>query len=155
MPTRFSIGNSSSSSSEDDDGEGPSIPPTPKKHKISFDEVDDDEDGDVSENPEDEELQEENDDDPEELSRLAAEEEEQEVVEEENCVEYHNIAEQEEGVLKFSIGKRKNRDTVGPRKDGSISATLTDPDVLDCPVCVEPLSIPVFQVFLYLHFICD
>ncbi|CDP02721.1 unnamed protein product [Coffea canephora] len=30
-------------------------------------------------------------------------------------------------------------------RDGPISVTLTDPDVLDCPICIEPLSIPVFQ----------
>ncbi|KAL3526987.1 hypothetical protein ACH5RR_011643 [Cinchona calisaya] len=30
-------------------------------------------------------------------------------------------------------------------RDGSVSVTLTDPDVLDCPICLEPLSIPVFQ----------
>ncbi|KAL3525505.1 hypothetical protein ACH5RR_013877 [Cinchona calisaya] len=30
-------------------------------------------------------------------------------------------------------------------RDGPISVTLTDPDVLDCPICLEPLSIPVFQ----------
>lgn len=31
-------------------------------------------------------------------------------------------------------------------KDGPISVTLTDPDVLDCPICLDSLSIPVFQV---------
>lgn len=28
---------------------------------------------------------------------------------------------------------------------GSISVTLSDPDVLDCPICFLPLTIPVFQ----------
>lgn len=37
----------------------------------------------------------------------------------------------------------ENGETVG---DGSISVILTDPDVLDCPICLEPLAIPVFQV---------
>lgn len=37
----------------------------------------------------------------------------------------------------------ENGETIG---DGSISVTLTDPDVLDCPICLEPLTIPVFQV---------
>ncbi|KAE8718728.1 ATP-dependent Clp protease proteolytic subunit 3 [Hibiscus syriacus] len=30
-------------------------------------------------------------------------------------------------------------------RDGSISVTLTDPEVLDCFICYEALSIPVFQ----------
>ncbi|XP_062004125.1 E3 ubiquitin-protein ligase SINA-like 10 [Rosa rugosa] len=29
--------------------------------------------------------------------------------------------------------------------DRSISITLTDPDVLDCPICCESLTVPVFQ----------
>ncbi|GAB4832354.1 hypothetical protein Ancab_006370 [Ancistrocladus abbreviatus] len=28
---------------------------------------------------------------------------------------------------------------------GSVSVILSDPDVLDCPICFEPLTIPVFQ----------
>ena len=35
-------------------------------------------------------------------------------------------------------------------RDGSISITLTDPEVLDCAICYEALTIPVFQVGLYL-----
>jgi E3 ubiquitin-protein ligase SIAH1 len=31
-------------------------------------------------------------------------------------------------------------------RDGSISVTLTDPEVLDCYICFEHLSSPVFQV---------
>ncbi|KAK8569103.1 hypothetical protein V6N13_106981 [Hibiscus sabdariffa] len=30
-------------------------------------------------------------------------------------------------------------------RDGSVSITLTDPEVLDCSICYEALSIPVFQ----------
>lgn len=30
--------------------------------------------------------------------------------------------------------------------DRSISVTLSDPDVFDCCICYEPLSIPIFQV---------
>lgn len=45
----------------------------------------------------------------------------------------------------------ENGETV---RDGSISVTLTDPDVLDCPICLEPLTIPVFQVeFHFLIFL--
>ena len=37
--------------------------------------------------------------------------------------------------------------------DKSISVVLTDPDVLDCFICFEPLSLPVFQVINFLfHF---
>lgn len=31
------------------------------------------------------------------------------------------------------------------RTDGSFKVTVTDPDVFDCAVCLEPLTIPVFQ----------
>ena len=37
---------------------------------------------------------------------------------------------------------------VGPSRNGAIWATLSDPEVLDCPICCEPLTIPVFQVFV-------
>jgi hypothetical protein len=37
---------------------------------------------------------------------------------------------------------------VGPSRNGVIYATLSDPEVLDCPICCEPLTIPVFQVFV-------
>ncbi|OIT04949.1 e3 ubiquitin-protein ligase sina-like 10 [Nicotiana attenuata] len=33
----------------------------------------------------------------------------------------------------------------GSRGNKSTSMTLSDPDVLDCPICVEILSVPVFQ----------
>lgn len=35
---------------------------------------------------------------------------------------------------------------VEPGTNESISLTLTDPEVFDCPICCEPLSSPVFQV---------
>ncbi|KAJ4960525.1 hypothetical protein NE237_020435 [Protea cynaroides] len=31
--------------------------------------------------------------------------------------------------------------------EGGISVTLTDPDLLDCPICLEPLIPPVYQCF--------
>ncbi|KAL6960913.1 RING-type E3 ubiquitin transferase [Sarracenia purpurea var. burkii] len=37
-----------------------------------------------------------------------------------------------------------NRGSVGPSEHG-LTLTLTDPDVLDCPICLEPLISPVFQ----------
>lgn len=30
--------------------------------------------------------------------------------------------------------------------NGPVTVTLNDPEVLDCPVCYEPLNIPVYQV---------
>ncbi|CAH8363434.1 unnamed protein product [Eruca vesicaria subsp. sativa] len=34
---------------------------------------------------------------------------------------------------------------IASTKDSSLSVTLLDPDVLDCPICCEPLKIPIFQ----------
>lgn len=34
---------------------------------------------------------------------------------------------------------------VRPHRNASITVTLTDPDVLDCPICLEPLNAPVYQ----------
>ncbi|XP_072084726.1 uncharacterized protein [Arachis hypogaea] len=36
--------------------------------------------------------------------------------------------------------------SVSDDKDRSISVTIIDPDVLDCCICYEPLTSPVFQV---------
>lgn len=36
----------------------------------------------------------------------------------------------------------------------SISVTLLDPDVLDCPICFEHLCVPVFQVSSFYPFHC-
>jgi len=33
-----------------------------------------------------------------------------------------------------------------PTKSGSMPVILSDPDVLDCSICFNPLTIPVFQV---------
>lgn len=37
-------------------------------------------------------------------------------------------------------------------RDSQFSVTLLDPDVLDCPVCCEPLKIPIFQVWSFFIF---
>lgn len=42
-----------------------------------------------------------------------------------------------------------NQHVAGPVRgncDATISVTLTEPDVFDCPICFETLTIPVFQV---------
>ncbi|KAL0431373.1 UNVERIFIED_CONTAM: E3 ubiquitin-protein ligase SINA-like 10 [Sesamum radiatum] len=46
-----------------------------------------------------------------------------------------------------STGNGTGRGSVPARGDASapVSVTLADPDVLDCPICLEPLSQPVYQ----------
>lgn len=44
--------------------------------------------------------------------------------------------------------KGDERDEIGDYDD---SVTLTDPEVLDCPICYDPLTSPVFQVCFFLH----
>lgn len=39
---------------------------------------------------------------------------------------------------------------ISSSRDSSLSVTLLDPDVLDCPICCEPLKLPIFQVFFLL-----
>ncbi|KAF8108235.1 hypothetical protein N665_0113s0024 [Sinapis alba] len=34
---------------------------------------------------------------------------------------------------------------ISSSKDSSLSVSLLDPDVLDCPICCEPLKVPIFQ----------
>ncbi|KAJ1394868.1 E3 ubiquitin-protein ligase [Sesbania bispinosa] len=43
-----------------------------------------------------------------------------------------------------SIGSNANLGNSNDR-GRSISAIITDPDVLDCFICFEPLSVPVYQ----------
>lgn len=50
-------------------------------------------------------------------------------------------------------GNGTSRESEGP--SGPVSVTLTDPDVLDCPICFEPLCSPVYQVLqfpVYFHY---
>ncbi|KAH0691432.1 hypothetical protein KY289_018790 [Solanum tuberosum] len=42
-------------------------------------------------------------------------------------------------------GEDPDQNLEGSRVNGSISVTLLDPDVLDCPICFEHLCVPVFQ----------
>ncbi|KAA8530632.1 hypothetical protein F0562_005434 [Nyssa sinensis] len=77
------------------------------------------------------------------------EEEEEEEEREEEEEEEEEEGDRNEGermdVGSESNGKGNDRGSVRSNRDGSISLTLTDPDVLDCPICLEALSIPVFQ----------
>ncbi|XP_022759314.1 E3 ubiquitin-protein ligase SINA-like 10 [Durio zibethinus] len=52
-----------------------------------------------------------------------------------------------EGESEESEGSGAEQGTMSPQtaSDGSISITLTDPQVLDCSICCEALTIPVFQ----------
>ncbi|EOY04030.1 RING/U-box and TRAF-like domains, putative isoform 1 [Theobroma cacao] len=66
------------------------------------------------------------------------EEGEEEEEEEEEEDEYYDEEEEESGAEQGAMSLETNR-------DGSISITLTDPEVLDCSICYEALTIPVFQ----------
>lgn len=48
------------------------------------------------------------------------------------------------------FGKFINSQSSSSIKDSPLSVTLLDPDVLDCPICCEPLKIPIFQVLFLL-----
>lgn len=44
-------------------------------------------------------------------------------------------------------GMSSSSSSVVNNANGDLQAGLTDPDVLDCPICVDPLCAPVFQVY--------
>ncbi|GMI66191.1 hypothetical protein like AT5G37930 [Hibiscus trionum] len=55
-------------------------------------------------------------------------------------------AEESEGEEELEeSGAEQGAMTPPATRDGSISITLTDPEVLDCSICYEALTIPVFQ----------
>lgn len=127
----------------DEDGEGPSSP-EPKRLRIS---VQSDVAGrDNQEQYEEEEGKESDEDegDDEIYEEEDSEEDASEEVEEEEISEEEAQRWQEED-SSVSVGPRSNSGGQLCR-DGSIIVTLTDPEVLDCTICFEPLSCPVFQV---------
>ncbi|KAI8534529.1 hypothetical protein RHMOL_Rhmol10G0097300 [Rhododendron molle] len=133
---KFSVGR------EEDDSEGPSSP-RPKKRRTTCYQSQRQQRENLTPDQQEEEEEvesecdeqgEEQDDEEEEGESEHAEEEEEEGEEECN--------EEESGCGFQSIG---DRGSAGPSGDGSICVTLTDPDVLDCPICLEPLNSPVFQ----------
>lgn len=67
---------------------------------------------------------------------------------EEDQDDFEECHEEDEAVA-GNVGKRK---VEGPFLNGSVSWRVSDPDVLDCPVCYELLTIPVFQVCLSCKF---
>lgn len=51
------------------------------------------------------------------------------------------------GLPNLTVAMRSSRTPppVFNNANGSLQAVLTDPDVLDCPICLDPLCTPVFQ----------
>ncbi|XP_061359109.1 E3 ubiquitin-protein ligase SINA-like 7 [Gastrolobium bilobum] len=81
--------------------------------------------------------EEEDDDDDEEESEEDGSDEAEEVM---------NDDEANDGFAIASVDREIIMPTFEPKvSDNSIQATLSDPDVLDCYICSEPLTIPVFQ----------
>ncbi|KAH7848130.1 hypothetical protein Vadar_034104 [Vaccinium darrowii] len=141
---KFSVGR------EEDDSEGPSNP-RPKKQRTSCSQPPQEQQDQTLElervrfhlefDEEDEEdlvFDEENDEEEEEESEHAEEEEEEEGG-------GGGGEEEESDGANMGLQSIGDRGSAGPSGDGSISVTLTDPDVLDCPICLEPLNSPVFQ----------
>ncbi|KAF4397110.1 hypothetical protein G4B88_008956 [Cannabis sativa] len=95
---------------------------------------------------EEEEEQEEEEEEVEEEEEEQEEEQEQEREQEESNVSEHDFSLL--GRSPFSLLGRSPTPTdgsVSTTRDKSIPVVLTDPDVLDCSICFEPLTIPVFQ----------
>ncbi|KAL5809983.1 hypothetical protein ACOSQ3_026679 [Xanthoceras sorbifolium] len=63
----------------------------------------------------------------------------------EETVEVEENGEVNREFEEHGAGIRERTDAVGSSRNGSISVTLTDPEVLDCFICFDPLTIPVFQ----------
>ncbi|PSS30614.1 E3 ubiquitin-protein ligase SINA-like [Actinidia chinensis var. chinensis] len=122
---KFSVG-------REDDSEGPSSP-RPKKQRTTTNQQ------------QQQQQQQQVVEDEEEVveSEHGAEEEERESEydEEEESEEEEDDEEDDQNETETIAGPSWSKDD----RDGSISVTLTDPDVLDCPICLEPLSSPVFQ----------
>ncbi|KDP22664.1 hypothetical protein JCGZ_02506 [Jatropha curcas] len=121
--------------------EGPSLPKRQRIHEssqqTSWHQPQDEEDDEPLN-----ESEEEDDDDEEE------EEEEEGEEGDEGDDDDDDDEEQEEEtteVVTNQIAMSNVRAPIGPTRNGGICVTLTDPEVLDCPVCYESLTIPVFQ----------
>ncbi|XP_019182860.1 PREDICTED: putative E3 ubiquitin-protein ligase SINA-like 6 [Ipomoea nil] len=119
---------------EDDLGAGPStrspsLLPTPKKRRTVPSKP--------SPEPEPEEIEAEDEEEEEvEVEEGEAEEEEEEEDDEDGREEMVP------GSDDFTETDRGSEDQSG---NGSVYVQLTDPDVLDCPICFDSLTIPVFQ----------
>ena len=155
---KFSVGG-------EEDGEGPSSSPRPKRLRISvqtnfLDQNDPQRQQQQEQEEGDDESYEEEDEEEEGEEEEVSYDDEEDDTEEEEIEEVEEDEEEEEA----QQGNQGSDVTVGPRStigndshvihvgDGSISVTLTDPEVLDCSICLEHLSPPVFQVSSYLLF---
>lgn len=56
---------------------------------------------------------------------------------------------EEEEAVNNPVDEEMDEPAVEPGKNESVSVTLTDPEVFDCPICCNPLSAPVFQVCFF------
>lgn len=122
---KFSVGG-------DDDGEGPSNP-TQKRRRIALNRgtVGEEERQDIG-NPSG--TEDEREDIVQEVEVLQSEEDPRDY-DSGNCF-----------LARSSDSGEDNTVSAPENRDRSISVTLSDPDVFDCCICYEPLSIPIFQV---------
>lgn len=112
---------------------------------------------DSSEQPSWHDTEDENVEIVEEDDELLEEENDQSEEQQQERVEEHDLDEEEEGedddilLTPIVLPRSSNRPSPVRSRNGAICVTLTDTEVLDCPICYDSLTIPVFQVFLYLH----
>ncbi|KAK6128756.1 hypothetical protein DH2020_037511 [Rehmannia glutinosa] len=82
-------------------------------------------------------------------SESSEEDSEEDDEEEENEQQFPQVQPTEARVNSTPNGNGTGPESVEPCVDApapaAVSVTLTDPDVLDCPICLEPLSPPVYQ----------
>ncbi|KAF7842333.1 E3 ubiquitin-protein ligase SINA-like 10 [Senna tora] len=125
--------------SGEDDGEGPSNP-TPKRRRIAISYFTDGEDDreDIG-NPSGTEGE----------GDVSAQESQLVQREEHVADDQDPVAENSDDFFWFrpisNNNSGENDVSATENRDRSISVMLTDPDVLDCCICYEPLSIPIFQ----------
>ncbi|OMO73410.1 Seven-in-absentia protein, sina [Corchorus olitorius] len=115
----------------EEDGEGPSnrVPKRQRLLPIVIEEPEAEQDVDI------EGLEEGEEEEEEEEEGEGEEEDDEEEEEEEEYEEEEEESEAEEAVMSSGV----------QRDPPPVCLTLTDPEVLDCPICCEPLTIPVFQ----------
>ncbi|KAJ0099680.1 hypothetical protein Patl1_21346 [Pistacia atlantica] len=82
------------------------------------------------------------------VEHFEEEEEQREEKEEEENEEEDQDQDQEDkaSITEPNIGFRETSDLVGPSRKGPIFLTLNNPEALDCPICLKPLTIPVCQL---------
>ena len=132
---------------EEDDDEGPSCPPLkrPRFDHPSPTSSDDDDDDDEAPQRQDEEDDDDDDYDGDQIDDVDDGLDIQQAEGEE-----HSVEDQNSDLNVVSISANASQENhprpLASDRDRSISVFLTDPDVLDCSICFDPLTIPVFQV---------